>query len=307
MPSAQAIRDPYQSGRKIQGLSIVKITPDPQNPLWVTVEGTFDHSRWVLLFDDEKIEVKSDKTFKIRAPNTLKGTSVRFIAIGPLGEIENLDLDLEAVKQKQKPLPSASIRKWSFSLGTAYSLLSYNNPGFTHQEETALTAKLGISYNLTDYFDLGFAGFYTFYPLSADIDPEARFLGLNLRLGYRLPIRSSRWQYKIMAGYYYLTMIVEGNAYGYLNIGGPQIFPVVRYEFPGGTFVSTYFKFSPVAPNFVFLSLDSREIAAGTTVSFPLAAGLRWFLTVDWSDVQLQIDNLAVSSGSLSFGAGIGF
>jgi hypothetical protein len=155
-------------------------------------------------------------------------------------------------------------------------------------------------------WDLGANFFINALPLYRS-DVTFRFLGANGRFGVVLPWKKTAWKIKLLVGFYYLTMLVDGNNFGFLNVMGPQIYPAFNYTFSKEKTLAFYFKFSPISSGTGFLSAASREIAAGFSYSMPAKWGKRPVLgaTLDFSSVNLVVSDRTVNSQSLTLGASL--
>jgi hypothetical protein len=97
--------------------------------------------------------------------------------------------------------------------------------------------------------------------------------------------------------------------FGFQNLMGPQLFPVVRYQLKNGNSISTYFKYSPVSSGGISLNnlSGSREIAAGLTFSQRLKNQHYLPISFDYSDLKSVIEDVPVAVNSVNFSVGYTF
>jgi hypothetical protein len=100
-----------------------------------------------------------------------------------------------------------------------------------------------------------------------------------------------------MGGYYYTTMFVSPAAFGFENMTGPQLFPVIRRTLRNQDCILFYAKYSPVSSGSISLQPSSREIAGGITYSHLLSNGHSIPFSLDISNLSAVINS---SNGNLS-------
>ena len=132
-----------------------------------------------------------------------------------------------------------------------------------------------------------------------------RFVGLNARAGYVLPGVREPWRVTILGGLYYTTMFVPETNFGFVNLVGPQLFPVFRRAVKGGDSYSGYFKFSPLGKNFA-VNFSSREIAIGGAYNWNRGANGVVSATLDIAELDAVIDGATIHSTSFTVGVGYG-
>lgn len=195
------------------------------------------------------------------------------------------------------------------SLGLLYTIISYQEAGLPDLNETALTLKAGVSRSLSRSWEGTLGGYFTALPIKNDQSTAARFAGANLRVGFT-PSPTARTKLTIFGGAYYTTMFVSGDAFGFKNMSGPQIYPVLTHELSSQTQLSTYFKYSPVSKSFSEFSLGNREIAGGLAVTWKKQNSKTISLGVDLADIKLTVlqgvQSVAIHSQSVSGGVTFG-
>ncbi len=208
-------------------------------------------------------------------------------------------------------------RKFFMSLGLGFSSIGFNETNtevVSKFSSIVVTPKLSINYLLpSPFWSLGFTGYVTGLQLRASLPTTMRFLGLNLRAGYRLPVIREPWQLTLMAGYYYTTVIgkpcVGENCIGYKGVGGPQFYPTVRRAFSSGDFATGYFKFSPIANAVNILDFSNRELGLGVAYTFAGSSPNPWSVYLDASQIQLDLPNIEyqANTSSITLGTSYGF
>ena len=314
----------------------VQTEDTPSGPeTFVTLRGVFQHEDWTLIGGPDRKDSKSlpssGRAFQARVVFKAPKATRRFVAVGPFGNIQETIVSLEVKAAewvnlgKKRTSPPVQPPELSFGSGLGVSSNSYSQPGFSAYSGLALTLKGLANYRLgaSSRWDLGLSGYWTALPLSSPISGTSiRFLGVNVRAGYSpfFP-EVSPWSFKIMAGYYYATMMVSGSREGYHNISGPEIYPTIQRTFSSGDQAQAYFKYSPVSTGFTLLSLSNRELALGLAYTRPLwrreqsgassygssdssrlTSRSQWGVSLDVSDLILQIPTGQVESRSLTLG-----
>lgn len=208
-----------------------------------------------------------------------------------------------------------------------FRLVAAIGPSYvTYQETTGpfsanfntiiLTAKLTARYELAPKkWDIGFNTYYSLLQLTngyTDKNVKTRFLGVNLRLGYTFPTQG-KWSFGLNTGWYYTTMFVTSDTFGFRNMAGPQLYPLLIGQLSGGKVLSFYAKYSPI----IGLGFGNREIAGGMGYSIPLKNGHPIIFNLDYANVSFDIIgqqtasgeriDTAIRSSSISLSAGYGF
>ncbi|MBY0472618.1 hypothetical protein K2X30_15745 [bacterium] len=280
---------------------------------YVQMEGSFAKPDYNLLWGNRKINRTTDGRFIIEVPLIGELTTLQMFAVGPLGKVEKEDIQ---IKMNDWKTFSESLRvqspgaKFKFIPGLNFSYISYSESGRDTFSEIALTGKASLSYAFSKRWSTMGSFYITLLPLSSTTRDLPRFLGLNFRIGYKLPFVSDPWDLTLLAGYYFTTMFVPSGNYGFQNMSGPQLYPVLRKNNPSGSSAYGYVKFSPVSNQLSLLRMSNREMAFGAGMSFPPnSKGGAYGVTFDAAFVNLFFpeSDVTISTYSISLGASYAF
>ncbi len=295
----------------------------------VNLTGKFTREDWGLVWDKEHlIDPKTNQTeFSFVITLTEEKTPLQLVAVGPkeevemddqlveLGEIETEKITLEVKdweKLKQE-LEKQRVKRYSIMAALGLTSLTYQETGTDSKYPTynmiGLTAKGSYQYLLVPQrWDFVASSFFTVLPIMDNLtNISGRFFGLNLRAGYTVPYVKDPWKLMVLGGLYYTTTIVSSNEFGFKHMTGPQIYPLVQRTLNNGDLVSAYFKFSPVASGFGLLSLSSREIAFGGGFTHWLNNGHPLHLLLDFSNIQISIENQKSTATTFTLSSGYGW
>jgi len=288
-------------------------SPEAQVPAPRTVsitailDGKYKRTGWNLIFEDKRISTTPDGDFQLRVPVALGIRWIEVVAVGPDGELERekLGIVIEDQIEFNKKFLTGKSYAVSFSLG--YTTISYKQNEVPAISESAVTAKAQFLYFLVPgQWDLGGSIFTNVFAMAPTPDISTiKFLGINARVGHTLPYLSDPWRLSLMMGFYYNTMSVNPQLFGYKNVFGPQVFPLLMRKFKRKDSAIAYAKFSPITSGFSPLSPSNRELAAGAGWIHILPSGHTITLNVDTSNLQLTEQD--VSSSTLTLSLGFGF
>jgi hypothetical protein len=304
--------------QQISGLSwraelvpvVIKVDKQGRKTPVAEIEGVFARPDANLLIRQTRVKLSPIGEFRLSVPLIGKTTQLQIVAMGANNSVESEVLELftdwpgvqTRILQKEGP------KKFVFSPGLNFSFISYDESSLAAPfTEKALTFKAGVSYRAyPSRLSLEAGGYYTLAAISKSSAETAKFLGLNLRLGYALPFVAEPWSLSLQAGLYYTTMFVTNNAFGFTNMAGPQFYPSLRREFGNGNSIQLYFKVSPVTTGTGKLFAD-REIAGGGAYVIKLGNGHSMPITFDISSLLLKLEAVEISSSTVSVGFGYGF
>lgn len=226
----------------------------PTQQIFATIDGTFSLDGWSLMNPDGEAMVASDRTSQNAAFHTdilLTGTKtpVQLKAISPEGKLQAEDLVIVYPQFVGAALAANEIPSlghgWVMGLGV--TSINYTQTSLPSLSEVALTPKVSYQVPLKNGWDFGANTYMTAAPLSTNqSNMTAYFLGINARFGYKLPFIRSPWTLSVAGGGYFTTMFTSGSSFGFRNMLGPQVFPVLRLSVSKLNSLATYFKYSPV-------------------------------------------------------------
>ncbi|MEK6579955.1 MAG: hypothetical protein AABZ55_12065 [Bdellovibrionota bacterium] len=276
---------------------------------FVSVPGSFNAEDTALLTDREQVAISEKGDFLLKIPVKGENSSVDFLSVSPFGTLKREKLGVSfpgwnAFLAKRKS-PALGTRRFFVTPSLGLTLINYTQTGLTPFSETALTGKVSALYYLAPRWDIGLASFFTLIPVTSTVpENKIRFLGVNGRIGYVVPWVKSPWRLSLMTGVYFTTTFVPGSTFGFENMTGPQLFPVLTRVWNNGRSSTFYFKFSPVTAQFTPLALSNREIAGGGSYGFRLKNGHAMSIAMDVSSIQLTLENTQIKATTFSLGVG---
>lgn len=249
---------------------------------------------------------KKKKTFELSIPIVKSKTGVVFSWVDDFGNVETeevvLIFDKSIFKEETEKGPV------SFNGGVGLTYVNYQQTGIEDVKMIALTGKINFGYLLSERWDFGANLFFTMFGANLSGDEAIRFLGINFRFGYLL-LNKAPWGIKLMGGYYYLTTFVQSGSFGFTNMAGPQLFPLVYRSLEGGDSLYAYAKFSPVTNgiSLEFLSLKNQENAIGFGWVWNLEGGNKfaWNLDVARLTLAIPVTNRTIYIESTSYTLGV--
>jgi hypothetical protein len=247
------------------------------------------------------VRLDSNRRFSLEVQLTGKRTQVPVGLVAADGSLRKASLlihldEYEALLGTEKP------RFYFASAGVGVTYIDYRDSRMGGMIQSAVTPKASLGARFLKWFSAGVSGYVTLAPITKNVDPDARFLGLNFRVGFHSPWPKRPWSVALLTGYYYTTMFVSPPRFGFQNMLGPQLFPAVSYEFPGGKLLSSYMKFSPVSAGGLDLSFANFEVAGGLSFAFGRVGPGRFAATFDTSYLQLSISGVDISAFSSTLG-----
>ncbi len=275
----------------------------------IELKGNYTNPNATLLIETSKVDTtqSSDHSFSVRWGVSRLPARIELNTIGLRGEVETEYIMIRLIDEPKK-------MSHPFSPSLGISMLHYTEGTSIDFSEIATTVKLGYRVDLKPpRFDLGINAFFTAFALSSTLarapsgfnNVSVKYLGFNAKVGYLL-YQDPSWRIALYGGGYYTTMFVTGNSFGFNNLSGPQLFPVVSTFF-GSNSLSAYLKFSPVGEGFNIASLSDREIAGGISYAHSYAEGNSISLHLDISQLSITVGDIPVTSSSTSFSVGYDF
>lgn len=204
---------------------------------------------------------------------------------------------------------SGAANPYRFFASLSPTFISYRESGLSDYRATTLTLKAGVTRRVASRWEASVSGYGNPVAISRSEDTQASFYGLNVRVGYRPSFGEwSRWHLTINAGYYFTTMVVTADRFGFKNMSGPQLFPVLVHALDNGNLLSAYAKFSPVSSSQSGFSFTNREAAVGIAHHWLQANNTSIIASIDISSIALSFANgIVINSSSYSAGVGYAF
>ena len=298
---------------------------------YVQLQGALDRTDSDLVFNDQRIPIQPNAegtgaTFSQSIQLTGKITLLQYHFVDPYGQTQTEKVVVVFPDWSKFNLPSKGSRpprRWLMSAALGLSYENYSEPGNIQMTEFALTPKFNIVYLLKpNEWELGANTFVNALPFdnSPSNRAEARWWGINGRVGYRLPINSipstNVW---LMTGWYAWGMYVnadQADTYGIAYLGGPQIFLTARITPAGKKASWVYLKYASIQDHLAIFSLTNRELAIGAGMEISeRGAKHPVSLTLDYANAQATVattDNLgnpitqSFNLDSLTLGVSVG-
>jgi len=306
---------------KMTSFPLLKLDiPGSPPQLFVIVEGSYPNAESSLLISPPQKVISRSQiggNFLVRVPIAGAKTSLSFTSIDAWGRTSSTPVLIEIpewaeIQSELREVQSSRRFHWHLNAGLTH--LDYSQGGSPEISSWLISTGAGIEYWLTpDKWNLSLSGYFTPLPLTTTPSGYSiLFLGINARAGYVVSGITAPWRLTLMAGGYYATTFTSAASsssgigpLGYVNIGGPELYPTISRTFYSGSSLSTYFKFSPISDQFTVLSFSNREIASGLSYNFaPNSAGRNFSLMFDWANLTVQDVGVKASSTTLSFGMG---
>lgn len=136
-----------------------------------------------------------------------------------------------------------------------------------------------------------------------------RFLNGDLQLGYFWPQESQSWSFSLWMGMYLKTTFASAaasyNLFGFKNLRGPEIFPLLRWRTSWRGIFSTYVKFSPIANGTSLLPLSSHDLNCGLSYAHPYKRDLFALMALNFNQLDLTVNGSHIQSDSMSASVGL--
>lgn len=282
----------------------------------VLIRAQFVRKDWSVLVNNKPIQVRAGAV-QFRSWLTGERTPVKISTVGPRGELHEEVIFL--VYEGQRPEFDKSGKKdearksaYDYDISFGPTLIQYSETDRKDFSSLALTVKGGGRYSLlAGRVDIGLSTFINPVNLTQSTPGvNARFLGLNFRVGYYPSILPAPWRFGVLVGIYYLSMSVSvpqgEQLFGFSGVMGPQLFPVVTRNLRGGGSIGGYLKFSPIGTGFSLRNLSDREIGAGVQWRRSLDSEIPFILAVDFSDLALNFEEVSTRISARTFSCSIG-
>ncbi len=285
-----------------------KVSPTLSKALFLGVQcelaGNQDPKTWNLRFFPSEGTVLSEGSFlknssKIPLPVPLPKKTYSLGTVG-VQQVNGKNTDVHELVWS----PLNTLEVWTYSAQAGLTYISYlETPHSVNLTQLGVTPKASIRYSLNSKFDLGLSSFVTLFPItyySPNTTEWARFFGINLRGGYKLPRQWLHSDWKLNLGWYFWGMAVRRNVYGVAFLSGPQVF--INFDRAQAMRPwSLYLKYAPTADSIRSLNVGNAEIAIGGALRVsPTSSRHRIDVTFDLSRTTLQSETLGQGMNLLS-------
>jgi hypothetical protein len=305
LPSAPPTAAPKSPGAGLQASVWIELRPDPPIPTGRTAAA----SSFVFLAGAQKFPVvKKDGKAGVRIPLSGEMTTFTATRILPSGATfpTSWVIRWPGWRAFAKDPQSFVDRTYWFSVGAAFTVLTYSETALAPGIMLAVTAKANAGYTFPFGLVLGGNAFGTTAvgTVNGLEGLSLRFLGANARAGWSFNLPFLRSWIALLGGAYFTTTFSEGSQLGFRNMTGPQLYPVFQMQ-PGGHSLTTYVKFSPIWTGGGF-SFESYELASGLSWRPTRFAQGRLSLSFDFSYLSLLIQQI-LKIEVMSYNTGLNF
>lgn len=284
--------------------------------LSTTLRGTYvAPPGWSLSINNEKVMIGENHEFTVTVELKYQKTRLEIIATGPQNEVERKSVYLRVKGAGEDAEKTAPKIKPTVVAGISMTTISHKESALDPYSALATTGKISINYPLSPpKWDLGVTAFGTLFSITKSHPEEARYIGLNARVGYLFPYESSSsWRFGLYGGLYYTTMIVNDGTFGFTNMKGPQIYPTVRKILDDGHSIAAYAKVSPVSGGFLISNTINREVATGFAYIIPDRITRKHqrvestsisalIFNLDIAQIKLLVNEITILTTTVSFG-----
>jgi hypothetical protein len=270
---------------------------DSRDRVVAILTGNFQHPGWTLIISNRTIHPDSSGDFKIALPTHDLKNNFAIYAVSDFGKAEKSAVQVTITPADMALITSKA--RWITSIGLGVTSQTYSQSGEPNGDlkQTMTTGKFSFAHEISKnqrWFGT-FSGRMDLLPLSDNQNSGLRFLGLNARIDYSVPMVTDPWKLNLAFGYYYVTSI--GNSFlGFTNVSGPQAFPSIRYYFRNENYINAYAKYSPVLSSGKPLPFSNREIEVGADYGVPIKGTHAISFSLDYSSLDLLLDDGSQSS-----------
>jgi hypothetical protein len=257
---------------------------------------------------DEKAAVRSGSLpiYKAEVRIQAETTPVRIMAVDVTGEIraQNLEIHFPMFQKVQEdtlglsPSPSRS----PFGIKAVAGLNSIR----VNQSSSRGLSEWGIYFQVDGTYRLGKSqwllegmGWVTTLPFGYSDSLKANVFGGEAHISYLKSWLNSPWSLSLSLGFYYTTLDVTQQLFGFQDLSAFELFPKLEYNLPNGDPLHLTAKYLPVFSGFSSLTFDSRviEVSAGWDHLVGKSSSRAISVGFNWTDIQLK------GSGSSFLGA----
>jgi hypothetical protein len=242
--------------------------------------------------------------FTLNIPVQGNQTPLILQAIDSKGRVKEENITIQYQGLGQTP-SAARTPSWRFSPSLGTTHLSYTETNIAPFSAILVTPKLGITYALSEQWNLGASAFMNVASLSSS-NPATlvRFTGLNARVAFSFAASHSPWKTSLMLGAYSLGMSVTPKTFGFDRLLGPQAMIAERKTLDDLNALTAYAKYSALMLQ-SGLSLSNRELAGGLSYERKLGGNF-YTLAFDASIFDFAVEPVQSQSRTLSLSLGMG-
>ena len=250
----------------------------------------------------EQITVGKDGRFKILLTLPFKHVEIPFTATASQSPARHY---IVAVLVKKFAFKQSS--RWNFGVQTRS--VSYSQTNTSNLNENMLAATVSYRLMLSKHWSVKADTFMDLAgttPFSTNQNEmSARFWGLNSDLVYLIPMRSQKWSLGIAGGLYYSTMFPSGQNFGYYNLWGPELYPIIKENLNNNNSLDYYFKYAPAGAQLP-ASFNSHEFTAGATWTRFYSDKRSLSLSLDFVQDEFIQNNFTAKANAINFGVSYG-
>ena len=166
----------------------------------------------------------------------------------------------------QRPLQKAQQKPSHWNVGIAARSVTYSQTNISNLNETMLAFDVSYEHALSKVWSFKARSFIDLAgdaPLSTNQNQgSARFWNANSDVIYQLPINSHQWTFGLAGGFFYTSMYSSGINFGFRNLWGPELYPIVTRLINDKNRLDFYFKYAPVISQSP-VNLSNHELDVG--------------------------------------------
>ncbi len=248
--------------------------------------------------------------FKIFLTLPLAYADIPFKVTLSHSRVENYVIAMKFDKKLISAAIEAKTKKqgmWRFGLEARS--VAYSQTNMSNLNETMLAAQISYerqftkrwSFRTQSFIDIARDTPFT----TTQSDVSARFWGLNSDFIYFVPLRSPKWSLGVAGGFYYMTMFPSGQSFGFGNMWGPELFPILRYSRSSKNIFDFYFRYAPAGSQ-ITTNFMSHESAVGGTWQKLYNKDRSISLNVEFLQDEFINGDVSTKSNAINFGVSYG-
>jgi len=250
----------------------------------------------------------SEKYFKVTKSST-DTEEGEYLLTPSLKKVTNFTEDPKDLRFRKSERNKRTPKRLFFGIKASPTILEYKESIKALNQslnQRFITLGFNMHYALEPgVWSLGLSGFHNSIALGGQQPSTLRFLGLNLRLGYILPVSTEVWNFSIHGGIYRLSTQSTGTKIGFTQVNGPQLYPLVQYKINKNWSSYSYFKYSPVSTQFSLATFTSYELAGGLGLMNKISPETALGWTIDVSRLSISLPLINYTSITNTFSSGL--